>query len=472
MAYEAISVFDIFKIGVGPSSSHTLGPWVAIEMWLKELKEQDTLESTISVRITLYGSLALTGRGHCTDVAICLALMGHKPETIDTGKIQEYIQELRKNRLLQLSESNAIIFNPETDIVFENGKFLEYHPNAMRFEAICRQSNYQSVFYSIGGGFVEKEGERKKKPKVLLPFPATYPRELLNHCRTNGSSIAGIVFENESSILSPDKVNKKVLKIWSEMKECAFRGCHTGGILPGGLNVKRHAKELNASLLRCDNYSNSDEWINYIRNNTYTFNETLRWISCFALAVNEENASLGRIVTAPTNGAAGVIPAVLLYFICFSDMKITETEIINFLLTAGEVGTFFKKKATISAAMGGCQAEIGVSSSMAAAALCEIRGGTPEQAFIAAEIAMEHHLGMTCDPVRGLVQIPCIERNAMGAIKAINAAELALEKTPVDAKVTLDKIIETMWDTAVNMNEKYKETSKGGLAVTVDVPEC
>ncbi|MEN8191181.1 MAG: L-serine ammonia-lyase [Bacteroidota bacterium] len=472
MAYEAISIFDIFKISIGPSSSHTLGPWRAIQRWLKEIEQNGELHLIKRIQIKLYGSLALTGRGHYTDKAICLALLGHKPETIDTEKIPSYIKGLSTNKRISLYKNEFIDFDPLVDIIFETNEILPYHPNAMRCRAYYGKEHYESIFYSTGGGTIEEEGDKEDASIPDLPFPTSKPKDLLNHCEKNSASISEIVLQNESFWQPQDKVKQSILNKWKEMKECAYRGCHIQGILPGGLNLKRYASEFNKSLLHFNNYNNSDEWIDCIRNYNYSFNETLQWISCFALAVNEENANLSRMVTAPTNGSAGVIPSVLLFHICFSGKDNDELEIVKFLLVAGEIGTFFKKNATISGAMGGCQAEIGVASAMAAAALCEIRGGTPKQALNAAEIAMEHHLGMTCDPIGGLVQIPCIERNAMGAIKAINAAELALERDPNDAKVTLDEVIDTMWETASNMSCKYKETSKGGLAVTVNITEC
>jgi L-serine dehydratase len=306
-----------------------------------------------------------------------------------------------------------------------------------------------------------------------LPFPITAADDLLHWCRKTGLSIHEVVMENENAWRPEKETREGLATIWKVMKECMYRGCHTEGYLPGGLNVKRRAAGLNKKLIGGRPYSNAEEWIMAIRGGGNDFKYILDWVSCFALAVNEENASFGRVVTAPTNGAAGVIPAVLLYYVVFSDGN-SEEKINNFLLTASEIGSIFKKGATISAAMGGCQAEIGVSSAMAAAALTECTGGTQRQALMAAEIAMEHHLGLTCDPIGGLVQIPCIERNTMGAIKAITASQLALQSTPDFAKVSLDAVIRTMWDTAKDMDFKYKETADGGLAVNVplSLPEC
>jgi L-serine dehydratase len=330
------------------------------------------------------------------------------------------------------------------------------------------------TYYSVGGGFVHKEdGQQNEDNEVVLPFPINDADDLLHWCMKTGMSISEIVIENENTWRNENDTRTGLLNIWNVMKQCIFRGCHTHGLLPGGLNVKRRAVTLNKKLLKEKEYTDFDSWIKVIREGGNDFKYILDWVSCFALAVNEENAAFGRVVTAPTNGAAGVVPAVLAYYIIFCDGN-TNDKIIQFLLTASEVGCIFKKGATISAAMGGCQAEIGVSSSMAAAALTECMGGTQRQALMAAEIAMEHHLGMTCDPINGLVQIPCIERNTMGAIKAITASQLALQSAPDYAKVSLDNVVKTMWNTAMDMNNKYKETSDGGLAINVplSLSEC
>ncbi|MDQ2751599.1 MAG: L-serine ammonia-lyase, partial [Bacteroidota bacterium] len=330
------------------------------------------------------------------------------------------------------------------------------------------------TYYSIGGGFVHKEGEQlNDQSSVILPFPINDAHDLLHWCMKTGMNINEVVMENENAWRSEKDTKAGLLRIWDVMKQSVFLGCHMEGTLPGGLNVKRRAATLNKKLLKDKQYSDFDSWIKVIREGGNDFKYILDWVSCFALAVNEQNASFGRVVTAPTNGAAGVIPAVLAYYIIFCDGN-DDDKIIQFLLTASEVGSIFKKGATISAAMGGCQAEIGVSSSMAAAALTESFGGTQRQALMAAEIAMEHHLGMTCDPISGLVQIPCIERNTMGAIKAITASQLALQSAPDYAKVSLDNVVKTMWNTALDMNSKYKETADGGLAINVPLglSEC
>ncbi len=475
MTYEPISVFDIFKIGVGPSSSHTLGPWRAAQSFIRDLEEKELLANLKQLRILLYGSLAKTGKGHGTDIAVLLGLAGHDPVSIDTSQIPFYIGQIQAQKKLIISPDLEIPFDPGSEIRFLKKESLPYHPNALSFQAEFHQAApYHSTYYSIGGGFIEKQGVALAgKNPVQLPFPIDTAENLLHWCRKTGLSIQEVVMENEHVWRDETEVKKQLKTIWQVMKECMFRGCHTEGVLPGGLLVSRRAAALNKKLLKGRRYADYSSWIEAIKAGGKDFQYILDWVSCFALAVNEENASFGRVVTAPTNGAAGVIPAVLQYFICFTE-EFQEEKIISFLLTAGEIGSIFKKGATLSAAMGGCQAEIGVSSAMAAAALTETMGGTQRQALMAAEIAMEHHLGLTCDPIGGLVQVPCIERNTMGAIKAITASQLALQSMPDFAKVSLDAVIRTMWDTALDMNSKYKETSDGGLAVHIplSLPEC
>ncbi len=473
MAHEAISVFDIFKIGIGPSSSHTLGPWRAALRFVDALKQKTALSNVSEIQVLLYGSLAKTGKGHGTDIAVQLGLCGDDPVTFDTDQITTKITRIASRRKLKLGDQE-IDFSPEVDIQFLFTESLPFHPNALTFLAKFKNDEtLAETFYSIGGGFVIKEGEERVKSSVSLPFPINTASDLLHWCIKTGLSISEVVLENEAAWRNEKETREGVLNIFRVMKECTYRGCHTEGVLPGGLNVKRRAADLNKKLLLNKTYNNIDEWLAAIRNGGNLFQYILDWVSCFALAVNEENASFGRVVTAPTNGAAGVVPAVLLYYLIFHE-NVSEDKIIQFLLTASEIGSIFKKGATISAAMGGCQAEIGVSSSMAAAALTEALGGTQRQAMMAAEIAMEHHLGMTCDPIAGLVQVPCIERNTMGAIKAITASQLALQSAPDYAKVSLDAVIETMWETALDMNSKYKETSEGGLAVNIplSLSEC
>jgi L-serine dehydratase len=474
VAHEAISVFDIFKIGIGPSSSHTLGPWRAAQRFTASLTEKNLLSSVNSVKVILYGSLAKTGKGHGTDVAVQLGLAGEDPVTFDVEQLGPKIEEINTKNQLALGGTRAVSFNAGNDIEFLFTETLPFHPNALSF--LATMSNGDSIsetYYSIGGGFVIKEGEAPDTATVTLAFPINDAEELLHWCMKTGLTIHEVVLENESSWRTEKETREGVLRIWQVMKECTYRGCHTSGTLPGGLNVKRRAAELNKRLLKGKTYSNYKEWINAIREGGNNFQYILDWVSCFALAVNEENVSFSRVVTAPTNGAAGVIPAVLHYFLCFFP-GVNDEKVVDYLLTASEIGSIFKKGATISAAMGGCQAEIGVSSSMAAAALTEALGGSQRQAMMAAEIAMEHHLGMTCDPIAGLVQVPCIERNTMGAIKAITASQLAMQSSPDYAKVSLDAVVETMWATALDMNSKYKETAEGGLAINIplSLSEC
>jgi L-serine dehydratase len=475
LPHEAISVFDIFKIGVGPSSSHTLGPWRAAQFFLQSLEQKNQLLQVQSLRVLLYGSLAKTGKGHGTDVAIQLGLSGDDPVTFDVEKIDTKINDIRTSKKLMLQGKHEIEFDPQSDIEFLFTESLPYHPNALTFlVTLQNQQQFAETYYSIGGGFVQKEGEQSvSAATVQLPFPVDKADDLLHWCRKTGLSISEVVMENENAWRSEEETRKGVLKIWRVMKDCMYRGCHSEGTLPGGLKVKRRAADLNRKLLKGRTYHDYDSWISAIRAGGSDFKYILDWVSCFALAINEENASFGRVVTAPTNGAAGVIPAVLHYFVAFCD-GYNDDKIVQFMLTASEIGSIFKKGATISAAMGGCQAEIGVSSAMAAAGLTEVMGGSQRQALMASEIAMEHHLGLTCDPIGGLVQIPCIERNTMGAIKAITASQLALQSTPDFAKVSLDAVIKTMWDTATDMSFKYKETAEGGLAVHIplSLPEC
>ncbi|MFZ9388735.1 MAG: L-serine ammonia-lyase [Chitinophagaceae bacterium] len=475
MSYEAISVFDIFKIGIGPSSSHTLGPWLAARQFAAKLSRQGLLQDVTTLKVLLYGSLAKTGKGHGTDVAVQLGLMGEDPVTFAVDQIGARIRDIAAMKKLLLLGLHEVDFDPQEDIEFLITESLPFHPNALSFLAEFRNRDAVSeTYYSIGGGFVVQEGDTgMPKTHVQLPFPIHTADDLLHWCIKTGLSIHEIVLENEHAWRSETEIRAEVMNIWRVMRECIFRGCHTPGILPGGLGVKRRGADLNKKLLSGKSYQDYDTWLEAIRSGGNAFKYTLDWVSCFALAVNEENASFGRVVTAPTNGAAGVIPSVLQYFIAFCGGDEVE-KITQFLLTAAEIGSIFKKGATLSAAMGGCQAEIGVSSAMAAAGLTEALGGTQRQVLMAAEIAMEHHLGLTCDPIAGLVQVPCIERNTMGAIKAITASQLALQSTPDFAKVSLDAVIRTMWDTALDMSHKYKETADGGLAVHVplSLPEC
>ncbi len=476
MPHDPISVFDIFKIGIGPSSSHTLGPWLAAKQAVQSIATSFSKDQIESIHVLLYGSLAKTGKGHGTDIAVMLGLCNEDPATIDINTIAKKIELIQLHKEINIGNHLQIDFNPATHIQFLYTETLPYHPNGLSF--LFQLKNKQQIcetYYSIGGGFVVKEEQlHKNLIQIDLPFPINTADDLLHWCMKTGMNISEIVMENENTWRAENETKEGIWKIWETMRDCIYRGCYTNGELPGGLHVIRRAAALNKKLLlQHSTVNNYDDWINSIQQNGNSFQYILNWVSCFALAVNEENASFGRVVTAPTNGAAGVIPAVLQYFIIFCNGNEQE-KIIKFLLTAAEIGSIFKKGATISAAMGGCQAEIGVSSAMAAAALTESLGGTQRQSLMAAEIAMEHHLGLTCDPIGGLVQVPCIERNTMGAIKAITASQLALQSTPDFAKVSLDKVIKTMWDTALDMSSKYKETADGGLAVNIPISlsEC
>jgi L-serine dehydratase len=475
MIDERISVFDIFKIGVGPSSSHTLGPWRAAQQFITELHDNQLFTKVKNLKVMLYGSLAKTGKGHGTDIAIQLGLLGEDPVTTEVNLISQKVKNILDTEGVLLDGKKLIPFKPDDDIIFFFDASLPFHPNGVSFAVgLENGETFAQTYYSIGGGFVVKEGEAaSKKQSVKLPYPIDSADDLYHHCLGNMSDVSQIVWQNEKIWREETEVGKGLMTIWRTMRECIYRGCHTEGVLPGGLNVNRRASALNRHLMGDAVYGTYEDWLKIMQSKKYSFTDILNWVSCFALAVNEENASFGRVVTAPTNGSAGVIPAVLQYYIAFENGNSTS-QIIQFLLVAGEIGSIFKKNSTISAAMGGCQAEIGVSSAMAAAALTECMGGSVRQVLMAAEIAMEHHLGLTCDPIGGLVQIPCIERNTMGAIKAITASQLALQSNPETAKVSLDSCIKTMWETALDMNSKYKETSDGGLALNVPISlsEC
>jgi len=470
---ESISAFEIIKVGIGPSSSHTMGPWRAAGQFVRELPELDTV---VAVDIRLYGSLAKTGLGHGTDVAVLMGLSGEEYTRIDTATIPARVEAIKASGQVLLGGIRAVPFVYARDLVFDHDTTLPRHANGMRFRATLRDGSVvERFFYSLGGGFIatDTEPDPAATPRVVTPYPCHSGADLTRNCQTLGLSVSELTYLNEQAWRSRSEIDAHALALWREIRECVFRGVNSEGYLPGGLRVRRRAAEINRKLLGTAVYHSMREWLELIRRQPRDFARVNKWISCFALAVNEENASFGRIVTAPTNGAAGVIPAVLMYAWCFVD-GFDEGQVIRFLLVAGEIGTLFKKNATISAAMGGCQAEIGVSSAMAAAGLADVLGGSPEQVIQAAEIAMEHHLGLTCDPVGGLVQIPCIERNSMGAMKAITAANIALESDPADARVSLDAVIKTMWETAQDMNSRYKETAEAGLAmhIPVSVPEC
>lgn len=475
MHHESISVLDIFKIGVGPSSSHTLGPWRAALAFLHWLEEQDHFNDLMRLQVHLFGSLAKTGHGHGTDIAVQLGLQGEDPVTFDTTRIEAAIQNIAFNQSLLLGGRRYLPFDPATDLVFFTDITLDYHPNALTFVAELENGEtLAKTYYSIGGGFIQQHEQSHVSTlePVVLRYPIETAEELVQYCLKNACSISEVVWENEKAWRPSRDTGAALWQIWETMRDCIYRGCHSPGQLPGGLHVRRRAPDFNKKMLKNFPYTDYDNWIEAIRQSAQQdFQKILVWVSCFALSVNEENASFGRVVTAPTNGAAGVIPAVLQYYITFLGGN-HRNKIIRFLLVAGELGSIFKKGSTISAAMGGCQAEIGVSSAMAAGALTDCLGGSIRQVLMAAEIAMEHHLGLTCDPVGGLVQIPCIERNTMGAIKAITASQIALQSNPEHARVHLDAVIKTMWETAQDMSHKYKETSEGGLAVQVGLSEC
>ncbi len=471
---ESISVFEIIKVGIGPSSSHTMGPWNAAAAFIRIIRRERSVQEVREVFVEFFGSLAKTGIGHGTDIAGMLGLNGEDFKTINTSKIDEKIGHIKNTQMLNLGGEKEIPFIYGHHLVLNMSRSLEYHPNGMIFRAVFEDgTELVQDFYSVGGGFIMSQ-EKKSIDKhcIRTLYPCHKSSDIVRYCdKLRLDKISDLILMNEESWRPQEETRQEALYIWQQIKECIYKGVNKEGVLPGGLNVSRRAAGINRKLLGEKIYRNIDEWFRLIVETDGNFTNINKWVSCFALAVNEENASFGRIITAPTNGASGVIPAVLMYAQAFTPST-SDDDIARFILVAGEIGTLFKKNATISAAMGGCQAEVGVSSAMAAAGLTEILGGSVGQVLMAAEIAMEHHLGLTCDPIKGLVQIPCIERNTMGAIKAITAAHIALESDPAKAKVTLDEVIQTMWETAQSMNDRFKETSEGGLAIAVNVPEC
>lgn len=460
----AISVFDLFKIGIGPSSSHTVGPMLAANQFVRHLLDNAVLENVSQLRVQLYGSLGATGKGHGSDSAIILGLMGELPAEINPHVIPGILEQVREQQALSLLGTHSIEFIEKRDLTLHKRKSLPYHPNGMRFEAFnCNGDEiHTAVYYSVGGGFVVDEAAATGddpivEARVELPLPFTTGQQLLEQCRLTGCNFSDVMYQNEKVWRSDTEIREGLLGIWSVMQECVENGCNNEGILPGGLKVKRRAAQMYHQLAGRPEIALRDPL------------SILDWVNLYALAVNEENAAGGRIVTAPTNGAAGIIPAVLHYYERFVPGA-NEDGIVKFLLTAGAIGVLYKENASISGAEVGCQGEVGSACSMAAGALCEVMGGTPEQVENAAEIAMEHNLGLTCDPVGGLVQVPCIERNAMASIKAINAVRMALRGDGTHF-VSLDKVIKTMRDTGRDMKTKYKETSRGGLAINViEVP--
>jgi L-serine dehydratase len=456
-----ISIFDLFSIGIGPSSSHTVGPMRAAHTFIANLVKNKKLSNADRIQIELFGSLAFTGKGHGTDKAILSGLEGNAPDTVDPELLKSRAQTIIETQSIRLNNQTEIPFHYLTDFIYNFKELLPAHTNGMRFKAFDQnqQEISSEIYYSIGGGFIFNEEEAAHSNKTMsdFPYPFTTAKELLDQCEKNNLSISELMLKNESSIRPLAEVKERLLKIATIMEECIDTGCHTPGILPGGLDVKRRANYLYEKLMA----KGKPEAIDHN-------SDSMEWLNLFAIAVNEVNAAGGRVVTAPTNGAAGIIPAVLHYYLTFSPNAKRE-DAIDFLLVAGAIAILYKKGASISGAEVGCQGEVGTACSMAAAALAAMLGGTLYQIENAAEIAMEHHLGLTCDPINGLVQIPCIERNAMGAVKAVNAARLALLGDG-QHYVTLDKVIATMKQTGKDMMTIYKETSLGGLAV--NLPEC
>ena len=454
-----VSAFDLFKIGLGPSSSHTVGPMRAANRFVHELSVDNKLDSVVRIVVDLYGSLALTGRGHGTDRAILLGLSGETPERVDPDQVAPKVQQIREQLMLVLAGKRAISFREADHLRFRIDKTLSFHSNGMRFTAFDAENAVvaRKIYYSVGGGFVVDEAESEQlgngAPRLRVPYPFTSGEELLRHGEEAHKRIPEMMRINELALRSPDQVRGGLLDRWAVMNDSIERGMRNDGVLPGGLNVRRRAKGLRDALIARR------------EQNARSPTEAIDWVSVYAIAVNEENAAGSRVVTAPTNGAAGIIPAVIRYYREFYD-EANEDGIVAFLLTAAAIGGLCKRNASLSGAEVGCQGEVGVACAMAAGGLAAALGGSNAQIENAAEIGIEHHLGMSCDPVAGLVQIPCIERNAMGAVKAINAASLALRGDGTH-RVSLDAVIKTMYETGRDMMAKYKETSLGGLAVNV-----
>ena len=455
----AISVFDLFSIGIGPSSSHTVGPMRAAQQFVQALKDDGLLSQVATVKAELYGSLGATGKGHGSDKAVMLGLEGELPESVATDSIESRLETIRSTRQLNLFGEHAIKFDETKQLVMHRRQTLPFHSNGMTFCAFDAQHEMlrEATFYSVGGGFIVDEtaagADRIVADDTRLPYPFLSAVDLLIHCANHDMSISDVMLENEKTWRSEAEIRGGLLDIWKVMRSCVSNGCRNEGILPGGMKVKRRAAELSRKLRGQPGITYKDPLM------------CLDWVNLWALAVNEENAAGGRVVTAPTNGAAGIIPAVMHYYQHFYPAA-DDDGIVRFLLTAGAIGILYKENASISGAEVGCQGEVGSACSMAAGALTEVMGGTPEQAENAAEIGMEHNLGLTCDPVGGLVQVPCIERNAMASVKAINAARIAM-RGDGQHFVSLDKVIKTMRETGADMKTKYKETSRGGLAVNI-----
>ncbi|MGH8179080.1 MAG: L-serine ammonia-lyase [Steroidobacter sp.] len=463
MPSPTVSVFDLFKIGIGPSSSHTMGPMTAAHRFVREVEQKGCAPAVKRVSVNLYGSLALTGKGHATDIAVMLGLSGLLPAEVDPDAAARLIEEVRTRRALTLGGARPIEFDVARDIQWLYKESLPFHPNALTLFAYDASDEvlHRATFYSVGGGFVVSEAEAGAPSTTIsadaasIPLPFSNGAELLEVAEREGLRIADVMLRNECALRSEEDVHSGLDRIWAAMNDCIERGLHQEGVLPGGLNVRRRAAKLRAALEERERGVHTDPLV------------AMDWINAWALAVNEENAAGGKVVTAPTNGAAGVVPAVLRYYDRYYGGAREGRHV--FLLTAAAIGSLYKRNASISAAEVGCQGEIGVACSMAAAGLAAAQGGSNEQIENAAEIGMEHNLGLTCDPIRGLVQIPCIERNATGAVKAVDAARLALMGDGAH-HVTLDRVIETMRRTGADMRDSYKETSLGGLAV--NLPEC
>ncbi|MDH1265420.1 L-serine ammonia-lyase [Pseudomonas sp. GD03944] len=454
----SLSVFDLFKIGIGPSSSHTVGPMRAAVRFVEGLSREGLLDTTDSVKVELYGSLGATGKGHGSDKAVLLGLEGEQPDTVDTAGIAQRLATIRSSGELKLLGEKTIRFVEKEHLAMIR-KPLAFHPNGMVFRAFDAAGLQirSREYYSVGGGFVVDEeaagADRIVEDKTDLAYPFTTAKQLLGHCSEHGLSISQVMLANEAAWRPEAETRAGLLAIWQVMQDCVEAGCHNEGIMPGGLKVKRRAAALYRQLCKSPEANLRDAL------------SVLDWVNLYALAVNEENASGGRVVTAPTNGAAGIVPAVLHYYMRFIPGA-NEDGVVRFLLTAAAIGILYKENASISGAEVGCQGEVGVACSMAAGALCEVLGGTVQQVENAAEIGMEHNLGLTCDPVGGLVQVPCIERNAMGSVKAINAVRMAL-RGDGQHFISLDKVIRTMRQTGADMKSKYKETARGGLAVNI-----
>lgn len=454
-----ISVFDMFKVGIGPSSSHTVAPMKAAKTFVDKLIDDNLFAFTFNVVVDVYGSLSLTGRGHNTDIAIVMGLMGYLPETVDIELIEPTIQKIKLDKKLYLAAAKGelgkiIDFDFYRDMPFHS-QFLAKHENALTFKAMAGDKVLlEQTYYSIGGGFIVSDDEfgQPEQNSISVPFPYHNAADLLKHCNEQGLPLSTVMLKNELALRAKADIEAYLAKIWVTMDACLDRGLHTEGLLPGPLKVVRRAAGLHR-VLKANNKLNNDPM------------QIIDWVNMYALAVNEENAAGGRVVTAPTNGACGIVPAVLAYYRQFIGELNAET-IERYLLVCSAIGSLYKMNASISGAEVGCQGEVGVACSMAAAGLTEIMGGSPTQVCIAAEIAMEHNLGLTCDPVGGQVQVPCIERNAIAAVKAINASRMALRLTS-QPRVTLDKVIETMYETGKDMNAKYRETSTGGLAIKI-----